>query len=278
MPTESWAQSARHGERALGAGRTGYLPRGARAPVILGRSVDPGTDAHVSRSRRTLRRLRGTRAAIGRAEGFRVWLLYLPGPGPWLMSWLRKRWVMFRNPHAHIEFQGPVYLGPGFSLHMPHGGTFIVGPGVEFRRGFRAELGGPDSRITIGGSCAFTYDVIIQCGTTIDIGEHCMFGQASLVVDGNHRFRDLDVPMLHQGYDFRPLTIADHVTVTTKCTIIADIGERTFVGANTVVTRPLPPYCVAAGVPARVIDYFGPSGQGPAELLERSASNAETSG
>jgi acetyltransferase-like isoleucine patch superfamily enzyme len=240
--------------------------------------VTPADAALPSRARSALRHLRATPAAVQKAGSLRVWLLYLPGPGPWLMSWLRKQWVLFRNPHAHIEFQGPVYLGPRFSLDMPHGGTFIVGPGVEFRRGFRAELAGADSRITIGGSCTFTYDAVIQCATTIDIGKHCIFGQATLLVDGNHRFRDLDRPILQQGYDFQALKIGDHVMVTSKCTIIADIGERTFVGANAVVTRPLPAFCVAGGVPARVIDYFGPPGREPPELADRSARSAETSG
>jgi virginiamycin A acetyltransferase len=210
--------------------------------------------------------------------GLRVWLLYLPGPGPRLMSWLRKRWVLWRNPHAQIEFRGPVYLGPGFSLDMPRGGTFIVGPGVEFRRGFRAEFGRPETRIIIGASAVFTYDVIIQCTSSIEIGEHCQFGQASLVVDGNHRFRDLDRPMLTQGYELRPLKIADHAVVTTKCTILADIGERTFVGANSVVSRPLPPFCVAAGAPAQVLDYFGPPGQEPAGLPPPRSRSAEAAG
>lgn len=213
-----------------------------------------------------MRRLRGAPGEIRAARSVRVWALYLPGPGPWLMSWIRKRWVLFRNPHAHIEFQGPVYLGPGFSLDMPRGGTFIVGPAVEFRRGFRAEFVGAETRITIGAVTVFTYDVIIQATTSVEIGERCQFGQASIIVDGQHRFRDTSLPMLAQGYDFNPIRIADDAVVTSKCTIMADIGERTFVGANSVVTRPLPPYCVAAGVPARVIDYFGPPGQEPAEL------------
>jgi acetyltransferase-like isoleucine patch superfamily enzyme len=203
-------------------------------------------------------RIGEARAHLREAGSLRVWLMYLPGPGPMLMSWLRKRWVLFRNPHAQIVFEGPVYLGPGFSLDMPHGGTFVVGPGVEFRRRFRAELLGPESRITIGGGSAFTYDVIIQCGSSITIGDHCMFGQTTLVVDGNHRFRDLDRPMLEQGYELRPLVIGDHVTTTTKCTILADIGQRAVIGANSVVSREIPPYCVAIGAPARVVDYFGP--------------------
>jgi acetyltransferase-like isoleucine patch superfamily enzyme len=156
---------------------------------------------------------------------------------------------------------------------MPHGGTFIVGPGVEFRRGFRAEFDSSEATITIGGASVFTYDVLVQCASSITIGAHCMFGQATLIVDGNHRFRDLDRPMLSQGYDLRPLKIEDNVTVTTKCTIINDLGERAFVGANSVITRPVPAFCVAAGVPARVLEYFGPPGQEPAQLLREASPN-----
>jgi acetyltransferase-like isoleucine patch superfamily enzyme len=178
------------------------------------------------------------------------------------MSQVRKWWVLFRNPHAHIEFRGPVTIGPGFSLHMPDGGTFIVEPDVEFRRDFRAEIG-YDGRIEIGAGSVFTYSVLIQCSTTISIGERCMFGQSTIVIDGNHKFRDITKPMLDQGYDYRPIRIEDDATITTKCTIISDVGTRAFVGANSVVTRPAPPYTVVTGVPAKVRDYFGPPGGEP---------------
>jgi acetyltransferase-like isoleucine patch superfamily enzyme len=82
-----------------------------------------------------------------------------------------------------------------------------------------------------------------------------------MLVDGNHRFRDLTKPVLAQGYDFRPIRIGDDATISAKCTVIADVGERAFIGANSVVTRPVPPFTVAAGVPARVIDEFGPAGR-----------------
>jgi acetyltransferase-like isoleucine patch superfamily enzyme len=177
------------------------------------------------------------------------------GPGPRLMSALRKRWVLFRHPHADIRFDGPVYLGPGFSLHIPTAGAFHVGPGVEFRRGFRAEIAG-DGRVTIGAGTVFTYEVVVQCSTSIDIGERVMLAQGALVVDGSHRFRDVDAPVGEQGYDFRPIRIGDDAAIMSKCTVIADVGERTFVGANSVVTRDLPPFVVAAGVPAKVIEQL----------------------
>jgi acetyltransferase-like isoleucine patch superfamily enzyme len=185
-----------------------------------------------------------------------VSILYFRGP-IW-MSALRKRWVLFRNPHVTIRFGKGTYLGPGFSLHAPFGGTFITGEIVEFRRNFRAELAGPDARITFGDRSICTYDVLMQCTTSIDVGAHCMFGQSTIVVDGNHRFRDLDRPMLEQGYDFRAVRIEDHATITSKCSVMANIGTRSFIGANAVVTRDIEPYSVAAGVPARVIDSFAP--------------------
>jgi acetyltransferase-like isoleucine patch superfamily enzyme len=185
--------------------------------------------------------------------------------GPRIASAARKRWLLWRHPHCDIRFEGPVYLGPGFSFFSPEGGTFVVGPNVEFRRGFRIELH-KDATVRIGGGTVFTYYVLIQCSSTIDIGERCMFGQSSIVVDGNHRFRDLDKPMLRQGYDLTPIRIADDAVVTSKCTIIADLGRRAWIGANSVVTKPVPDYCIAAGVPAKVLEYFGPPGGEPAQL------------
>jgi acetyltransferase-like isoleucine patch superfamily enzyme len=210
----------------------------------------------------------------GRARGFLKWLPYRIGyvSGPKLMSWLRKQWVLLRHPHATIRFGDGTYLGPGFSLDMPRGGTFITGTGVEFRRDFRAELAAPDSRIEFGAGAVCTYSVLMQCTTSIEIGKRCQFGQATIVVDGNHRFRDLDRPMLEQGYDFTPIHIEDDATVTTKCTIMADIGKRAFIGANAVVSKPIPAYTLAVGIPARPIEYFGPPGSEPEELKTPSGS------
>ena len=141
---------------------------------------------------------------------------------------------------------------------------------------FRAELAAAETRITIGEGCVFTYDALLQCTTSIDIGAYCAFGQASLVVDGNHRFRDLDRSVFDQGWEFRPVVISDHAVISSKSTIVAaSIGERTYVSANTLVGRDMPAYCVVAGIPARIIDYFGPPGQGPRIDRARSRGNED---
>ena len=124
--------------------------------------------------------------------------------------------------------------------------------------------------LTIRSAVAWVKDTTFRMEHTISVGERCQFGQSTIVIDGNHRFRDLDRPMLEQGYDFTPIRIEDDATITTKCTIIADVGRRAFIGANAVVTRPVAPYTVAVGVPARAVEYFGPPESAPEGVAEPS--------
>lgn len=177
--------------------------------------------------------------------------------GPMLASSLRKRWAIFKNPHATVRFGAHVYVGPGFSLHAPFGGTFEAGDGCEFRRGFRCELGGPETVVSLGRQCVLTYDVLFQISTQLRIGDRVMFGQNGAVFDGSHNFKDPSKPMLDQGYTFRPITIGNDVTTLTKVTIVADLGERAVVAANSMVNKDVAPFTIVGGVPAKVIGDYG---------------------
>jgi acetyltransferase-like isoleucine patch superfamily enzyme len=44
--------------------------------------------------------------------------------------------------------------------------------------------------------------------------------------------------------------------------VMADVGKASIVGAGAVVTKPVPPGVVVAGVPARIISTRSPSGSG----------------
>ena len=185
---------------------------------------------------------------------------------PWVLRYevgsrtasaLRALVVRVTHLHCRVEFRGPVLLGPGFSLFIPDRGSFVVGPGVSFRRGFACEIYG-DGRVEIGGGTVFTSNALVQCTTEIVIGEGCAFGQSTLIVDGVHRYRDPDRHWLEQGYDFRPVRIGDGAGISDKCTIQADVGERAMVASGSVVNRPVPPFCLAVGSPARIVRYFGP--------------------
>jgi maltose O-acetyltransferase len=52
-----------------------------------------------------------------------------------------------------------------------------------------------------------------------------------------------------------PVTIADHAWLASRATILpgVSIGEGAVVAAGSLVTRPVPPYAIVAGVPARKV-------------------------
>ena len=185
--------------------------------------------------------------------------------GSMLASDLRKLVVRATHRHCRVEFQGPVRLGPGFSLHIPNRGSFIVGPGVDLRRRFFCEISG-NGVVRIGAGVTFTADAIIQCSTSVTVLDGCQIGQSCMIIDGNHRYRDHTTPFLEQGYDYRPVTVGPDAVILSKVTILADVGERSVVAAHAVVNRDVPPYCLVGGVPARVIDYFGPPELRPAGI------------
>jgi acetyltransferase-like isoleucine patch superfamily enzyme len=180
-------------------------------------------------------------------------------------SRVRKALVTLTHRHCTVEFGKWVRLGPGFTLYIPGRGTLIVGDGVDFRRGFTAEVHG-NGRLVIGDGCVFTNNALIQCSTSIEIGPRCAFGQSVLIVDGYHRYKANDRHWMEQGYDYRPITIGAGAGVADKCTVQSSLGERAMVASGSRVTKPIPAFCLAAGSPARVVEYFGPEEERPPEL------------
>lgn len=177
-----------------------------------------------------------------------------------------RRWlVLATNLHGDVHIDRDVRLGPGFRLYMPGGGTFIVHQGCDFRRDFVCEIS-PGGHVEIGAGSIFTGSTLIQISTRLTIGRRAVFGQATMIADGNHRWRDPDLHLLDQGYDFTPIDVGDGAVSTSKVTILAPVGERALVGAHSLVTKPVPPYTLVGGSPARVIEYFGRPENRPAGL------------
>jgi acetyltransferase-like isoleucine patch superfamily enzyme len=171
--------------------------------------------------------------------------------------WWRRRALLLTHLHTDLTIGAGVKIGPRFDLNFPGHGQLSIGDGCEFRRDFFCEIA-PGGRVTMAPRVVFTSSALIQISTSLDIGSRAIFGQAVMIADGNHKFRDHTKHLDDQGYEFQPITIEENAIVMSKCTIINSIGRGAVIGANSVVTKPIPAYCLAVGAPARVIDYFGP--------------------
>jgi acetyltransferase-like isoleucine patch superfamily enzyme len=112
------------------------------------------------------------------------------------------------------------------------------------------------ARVRIGAGTFLNLGVMVAAMELVEIGSHCMFANGCLVTDADHRFDDPDRPVPWQGFTSKgPTRVGDnvwcgaHVVITSGVTV----GKRSVIGANSVVTEAIPPFSVAAGVPARVL-------------------------
>jgi acetyltransferase-like isoleucine patch superfamily enzyme len=119
--------------------------------------------------------------------------------------------------------------------------------------------------VSIGFGTVFVYrDVSI--GENVLIGSyntihHCDFGDYVLVADGcrllsgarYHSFYRTDVPMALQGGLLRRIRIERDCWIGASAVVMADVGEGSVVAAGAVVHRPVEPWSVVAGNPARVV-------------------------
>ena len=98
------------------------------------------------------------------------------------------------------------------------------------------------------------YSVLYGHGT-LKIGKDCIIATGATFIPANHVFDSLEKNIKDQGETKKGIIIEDDVWIASKATILdgVTIGKGSVIGAGAVVTKSIPPYSVAAGIPARVI-------------------------
>jgi acetyltransferase-like isoleucine patch superfamily enzyme len=166
------------------------------------------------------------------------------------------------------RIEGRVHYGTGCSigqssiLIVPRAATLRLGDGVYVGR--NVELG-PSGTIDIGDSTSIQ-DRSLLVGE-VRIGRYCTLSLNVLMTSGRHYYdlvphwfiRDQDTyaltdPGLAQEHQ-RPVHVEDDCWLGVNTVIMpgVTVGKGCVVGANSVVTRDLPPYVVAVGSPAHII-------------------------
>ena len=90
----------------------------------------------------------------------------------------------------------------------------------------------------------------------VTIGKNVMMGPEVVIYTRGHKHDRCDIPMMEQGSDeVRPVVIGDDIWIGRRAIIMpgVKIGTGCIIGAGAVVTKDIPDYSVAGGVPAKVI-------------------------
>jgi acetyltransferase-like isoleucine patch superfamily enzyme len=144
-----------------------------------------------------------------------------------------------------------------------------IGDSVSLRKGAWLNVADEnhtgEPAIVIEENCHIGTDSIVSAKNQIYIERDVLIAQSVLIVDHNHAYEDITIPIVKQG-----ITEGGRIRIGSGCWIAhgaailcpkgeLTIGRNCVVAANSVVTRSIPDYSLVAGLPARIIRQYDPA-------------------
>jgi virginiamycin A acetyltransferase len=142
------------------------------------------------------------------------------------------------------------------------GTRIVIEDDVEIDAFVKIKPAGGSGDVVIGRGTVINAGCVLYTGNGIRIGRNVLIAANCTLAPTNHAFGDRDRPIRSQG--FQPsrggILIGDDVWIGANVVVLdgARIGSGSVIGAASLVRGELPPFCIAAGVPARVRAWRGP--------------------
>ncbi len=116
-----------------------------------------------------------------------------------------------------------------------------------------------DPRIVLKRGCFINCFSEVAATKRVVIGENVMLAQGCYIADNNHGYEDVSRSCKEQPAEVcGEVHIGDGSWLGAYTVVVGNItiGKHCVIGANSVVTRNLPDYSVAAGAPARILKRY----------------------
>ncbi|WP_431801937.1 acyltransferase [Microbacterium sp. bgisy203] len=162
-----------------------------------------------------------------------------------LRSILDPRTVLHGIRLAHFSF----YSFVGQVPRLTRGANVSMAPNVSFRNADRISIG--------AGTHIGEFSVIWAGNSTgrVIIGDHCLFAPHVTLTASNYGIVRSATPIMDQPKVERDIVIGDGAWLGANVVVLAGVtvGEGAVIAAGAVVTKDVPAFAIAGGVPARVI-------------------------
>ena len=139
------------------------------------------------------------------------------------------------------------------------GENTLIGPGVALSAGMvPGQECITNPVVSIGDRSLIGKGSGIVGHFSISIGDDVWTGHHVYITDQNHGYEDVSRPISHQSQEERSVSIGNGSWLGHGSIVLpgVTIGEHVVIGANSVVTKDVPSFSVAVGVPARVIRRY----------------------
>ena len=115
-------------------------------------------------------------------------------------------------------------------------------------------------KLTVGAGTYIGRFCTFACIDHICIGDDVLISDRVFIGDAVHGFILTNIPIKNQEQSSSgPVTIGDGTWIGIGASILPNVkvGKNCVIGANSVVTKDVPDFCVAVGNPAKVIRQLG---------------------
>ena len=177
-------------------------------------------------------------------------------------------------PHIFARMGANVQIEPKVNFTRSY--LIKLGNGVYIRSGANLEACGEHSQLNIRDRVCIDRGVDIRVhengcidigklttigpytclsGRHITIGNNCLIASQIGIYASNHLFADANCPIWQQGSSYQKIIIEDDCWLGNGVRVLdgVTIGRGSVIGAGAIVTKDIPPYSVAVGIPAKVI-------------------------
>lgn len=149
----------------------------------------------------------------------------------------------------------------GINVKFVNRGHITLGNNVIIRPSSYVYANGTDSIVSFGNGTEIGNHSTISSVNAIIIEDNVLTGPHVFISDHNHEYRDPRMPVSRQGVMVRngaKVVIGEGSWLGTNVVVVGDvrIGKHCVIGANSVVTKDIPDYSVAAGTPCKVIKQY----------------------
>ncbi len=188
-----------------------------------------------------------------------------------------KAWAVRRRLYQSIlaQMDGSSYIQEG--VEIVGAGNVYLGKNVTILRNACLSAAEQNSKLYLGNSVLLNKEVEIEvkagatveigdrtfinkntwisAGASIKIGQDCLIAPYVGIVATNRSYADPDTPINRQEPTSKGITIGDDCWLGHRVSVLdgVTIGQGCVIGAGAVVTKDIPPYSIAVGVPAKVI-------------------------
>ena len=107
--------------------------------------------------------------------------------------------------------------------------------------------------LVIGNNVVISKFTVLTCSGGIEIGDDSLIGYGTKIISAFHGNSTESLYRL-QEHTYKKVRISNNCWIGSNAVILgANIGANSIIGAGAVVTKDMPEYVLAAGVPAKII-------------------------